>query len=636
MCGIAGIVNRDLQRPIDREVLEKMTDLMAYRGPDGRGLFVDGNVGLGHRRLSIIDLATGQQPMTDCAGSKVISYNGEIYNFQSLRDSVLAGRGVRLRTSSDTEVLLHLADFDDLRWLETLNGMFAFALWDPDSRRLLLARDRLGVKPLYYMDLQSSLIFASEIKPLLIFPGVQRRINEGKIGEFLAFRSIAGEETLFEGIRQLPPGHVMILEPGAYRPKIKRFWREGIDRGVSDYVDPGKAPEEQFADLFSEAVRSRLISDVPVGTFNSGGVDSSLVTAVARSFKSDELHTFSVGFEESTHDESRYAAIVSKRYGTSHHALVITQRDYSKALHETVWHLEEPINHPHTVQLLLLSRHARQFVTVVLTGEGADEVFGGYPRYNMAKAYSLAKFAPAIASRWLAEFLGRLGGRRIAKLSLGLGKDEAEQAVLNAMFVPDRDFRSVVPGQLDLSGRKALYGGRYVDTGESVGRLLYYDQRTYLPSLLGRLDRTSMAASVEGRVPFLDYRLVEWSYKLESSLKIRGFVNKWIVKRAAGRWLPREIITRKKVGFDVPVGQWLRNRQGLGAYLELLRDATFRNRALFDHKVVAALIEEHLEGRADHAEILWGLIGLEIWCRCFIDIAVDRLSMRPEPAHAMP
>src|SRR2546429_4141036 len=422
MCGIAGILNRDLQKPIDREILEKMTDMMAFRGPDGRGLFIDGNIGLGHRRLSIIDLATGQQPMTDSGNAKVISYNGEIYNFRSLRDSVLTNRGVKTRTSSDTEVLLHLSDLDNLKWLETLNGMFAFAIWEEKTKKLLLARDRLGIKPLYYLDLGASLIFASEIKPLLAFPGVQRNINESKITEYLAFRSIAGEETFFKGIKQVPPGHVMILEPDAYRPRIVRFWREGIDSGASAFANPNKAPEEQFMDIFSDAVRSRLISDVPVGTFNSGGVDSSLVTAVARSFKTDELHTFSVGFEDSTYDESKYAAIVSNRYGTNHHALVINQDDYSKELYKTIWHLEEPINHPHTVQLLLLSRHARKFVTVVLTGEGADEVFGGYPRYQAVKASEFLKLAPAFASKGLASVLGHIGGRRVAKLSRSLGE----------------------------------------------------------------------------------------------------------------------------------------------------------------------------------------------------------------------
>jgi asparagine synthase (glutamine-hydrolysing) len=623
MCGIVGILNRDMHRPIDRAILEKMTDMMSYRGPDERGIYISGNIGLGHRRLSIIDLASGQQPMVDPERARVISYNGEIYNYRSIRDSVLTSKGVKLHTSSDTEVLLHLADLDNLKWLESLNGMFAFAVWEDKTKRLLLARDRLGVKPLYYIDLGFSLIFASEIKPLLVFPGVQRKVNESKIPEYLAFRSIAGEETFFKGVKQLPAGHVMILEPSSYRPRVERFWREGIDCTASTYANTDRTYEEQFMDIFSDAVKCRLVSDVPVGTFNSGGVDSSLVTALVRSFKADELHTFSVGFEESTHDESKYSAIVSRRYNTNHHALVINQEDYSKELYKTIWHLEEPINHPHTVQIQLLSKLAREFVTVVLTGEGADEVFGGYPRYKVVKVNKLLKLMPAFVSTGVANVLGHIGGRRIAKLAGSLGKDESEQAVINSMFVPPHDVQRVSPEGLDIQSRRDLYNKRFISTGDSIDKLLYYEQRTYLPSLLNRLDRTSMAASIEARVPFLDYRLVEWSYKLNSNLKIRRLVSKWLVKKAAERWLPQEIIYRKKFGFDVPVGQWLRNKKALGVHLDLLRDATFRKRGYFDHKTVLALIEEHLLGEADHTEILWGLLGFEMWCRVFIDSRIE-------------
>ena len=623
MCGIVGILNRDIHRPIDRALLEKMTDMMSYRGPDERGIHISGNIGLGHRRLSIIDLASGQQPMVDTARARVISYNGEIYNYRSIRNTILTSKGVNLYTSSDTEVLLQLADLDNLKWLESLNGMFAFAVWEDKTKRLLLARDRLGVKPLYYVDLGSSLAFASEIKPLLVFPGVQRKVNEKKIPEYLAFRNIAGEETFFEGIRQLPAGHVMILESNGYHPRIARYWREGIDCTASTYTNTDRSYEDQFMDLFGDAVKSRLVSDVPVGTFNSGGVDSSLVTAVARSFKADELHTFSVGFEESSHDESRYASIVSKRYNTNHHALVINQEDYSKELYKTIWHLEEPINHPHTVQIMLLSKLAREFVTVILTGEGADEVFGGYPRYKVVKVGKLSKLMPAFMSTGAANVLSHIGERRIVKLAGSLGKDESEQAVINSMFVPPHETVRVSLDGLGIQGRRELYSNRFLDTGDSINRLLYYEQRTYLTSLLHRLDRTSMAASIEARVPFLDYRLVEWSYKLNSNLKIRKFVNKWIVKKSAERWLPREIIYRKKFGFDVPVAEWLRNRTALGAHLDLLRDATFRNRGYFDHKTVLALIEEHLRGELDHAEILWGLLGLEMWCRVFIDSRIE-------------
>jgi asparagine synthase (glutamine-hydrolysing) len=626
MCGIVGILHRDMQRPVDGEILGRMTDLMSYRGPDDRGIYVSGHLGLGHRRLSIIDLASGQQPMIDGERSRVISYNGEIYNYRSIRNSALIPRGIRLHTSSDTEVLLQLADLDNLNWLESLNGMFAFALWEEKTKRLLLARDRLGVKPLYYVDLGSSLVFASEIKPLLLFPGVQRKVNDNKIAEYLAFRSVAGDETFFHGIRELPPGHVMILGPDDYHAKISRFWREGIDFTTSKYAAANKSHEEQFMDIFSDAVNSRLVSDVPVGTFNSGGVDSSLVTAIVRSFKADDLHTFSVGFQESSHDESRFANIVSQRYKTNHHALIISQKDYTAELCRTVWHLEEPINHPHTVQLLLLSRLAKEFVTVVLTGEGADEVFGGYPRYNIAKLRALMNFAPEFAAKGLARILAQVGGRRAAKLARGFGKKEPDQAIINSMFVSTCDVSRLAPQGIDFRSREELYNSRFVSDGDPINRLLYYDQRTYLPSLLTRLDRTSMAASIEGRVPFLDYRLVEWSYKLNSDVKIRGLTNKWIVKKAAERWLPKEIIYRKKFGFDVPVGQWLRNKDGLGSHLDLLREPEFLKRGYFDSKAVCTLIREHLRGDADHTETLWGLVGFEIWHRLFIDSRIEEIS----------
>lgn len=629
MCGIVGILNRDIRQPIDREVLEKMTDMMAYRGPDERGIYTKGNIGLGHRRLSIIDLAGGHQPMVDHQRERVICYNGEIYNYRSIRDTVLSCRGAQLQTSSDTEVLLKLAELDRWDWLESLNGMFAFAVWEEQTKRLLLARDRLGVKPLYYLDMGVTLIFASEIKPLLLFPGVQREVNNARIAEYLAFRSIAGEETFFRGIKQLLPGHVMILEPDAYQPRVERFWSEGVNATVSSYAAADKRSEDQFLEIFSAAVKSRLVSDVPVGTFNSGGVDSSLVTAVVRSYKADELHTFSVGFEDPAYDESRYARIVAKRYQTNHHALVITEEDYAKELYRTVWHLEEPINHPHTVQILLLSRLAREFVTVVLTGEGADEVFGGYPRYKFVKVCELMDVMPGLVTSAFAGLLRHTGERRIKKLAESLGRGNADRAIINAMFVPARDVEKVARGRIDIRSRESIYNSSPISEGDPVDALLYYEQRTYLPSLLGRLDKTTMAASIEARVPFLDYRLVEWSYKLRSSEKIKGFVSKWIVKKAAQRLLPKEIIFRKKFGFDVPVGRWLKSKTSLGAYVELLREPSFRDRGYFDYKAVQTLIEQHTRGVSDHTEILWGLLGFEVWCRLFIDPRVEDLPIQP-------
>jgi asparagine synthase (glutamine-hydrolysing) len=500
-----------------------------------------------------------------------------------------------------------------------MNGMFSFALWDEGSHSLLMARDRLGVKPLYYVDLGSSFIFASEIKPLLMYPGVRREVNEERIPEYIAFRSIVGEETFFKGIKQVPPGHALSLEPDAYQVKIRRFWHEGLNMPASAYAIGNGPARTQFLEIFKSAVKSRLVSDVPVGTYNSGGVDSSLVTAIVRGYKTEELHTFSVGFEEATHDERKYSDIVSKLYHTTHHAIVVNQEEYAKEIFKATWHLEEPINHPHTVQILLLSKVAKEFVTVVLTGEGSDEVFGGYPRYNIAKLHRWMSLMPSFASRCSRFLLSSLNGRRMQKIAENLGYDETELLINNSRFVPMPELQALYPHGIDLRMRTALNDDRYLNGDDVVQRLLYYDQRTYLPSLLTRLDKMSMAASIEARVPFLDYRLVEWSYKLDSNEKIRGFTNKYIVKRAAERYLPREIIYRKKFGFDVPVGEWLRSKHSLGGFLELLRDKTFRERGYFDYKRVGKLIDEHIAGTKEHSEILWGLLNLEIWQRVFID-----------------
>jgi asparagine synthase (glutamine-hydrolysing) len=619
MCGIVGILHRDKEKPIDSRLLDRMTDIMAHRGPNDRGTYVKGNIGLGQRRLSIIDVKSGHQPMLDPEKKRVIVYNGEVYNFQDLAAEMSEGEREKFQTHSDTEVVLKLARLDDLEWLERMNGMFSFAIWDEERRCLMLARDRLGVKPLYYVDLGSSFIFASEIKPLLLYPGVRREVNEGRIPEFIAFRSIVGEETLFKGIKQVPPGHAVILEPDGYEVKIGRFWHEGFNRSASASAVTNGSAQAHFLEIFRSAVKGRLVSEVPVGTYNSGGVDSSLVTAIVRGFKSEELHTFSVGFNEATHDERKYSDIVSKMYRTNHHAIIVSKEDYAKEIFKTTWHLEEPINHPHTVQILLLSKVAKEFVTVVLTGEGADEVFGGYPRYNIAKLHRVMRLMPAFAHKWVKSFLGILEGRRAEKLGENLSYDETEVLINNSRFVLTNELGVIYPQGIDLGHRRNLYENRYMRNGDLVQRLLYFDQRSYLPSLLARLDKMSMAASIEARVPFLDYRLVEWSYNLPTFQKIRRFTNKYIVKRAAEQYLPKEIIYRRKFGFDVPISDWLRSRKGLGQFLDLLRDRVSRERGYFDSKSLEKLIDEHLAGTKDHSEVLWSILTLEIWCRVFIE-----------------
>jgi asparagine synthase (glutamine-hydrolysing) len=619
MCGLVGVFRRARERAVEPQLLRQMNAAIAHRGPDDDGVYIDGGLGLAHRRLSVIDLTPGgHQPMIDRERERVIVYNGEIFNYREVRQRAFGAAGAAITTNSDTEVLLKLAEFDRLDWLEELNGMFTFALWDARSRRLMLARDRLGVKPLYYVDLGDELLFASEIKALLVHPRVRREINLERIPEFLAFRTVSGPETLFKGIRQLPPGHVLITSQERFEPRIVEFWSEGRGRELRDYVDASASYEDQLESLLREAVRSRLVSDVPVGSFNSGGVDSSLVSAIMRSMTEGELHTFSVGFEEPDYDERRYAQRVADKLGTRHHTLVVNEHQFADRLEHTLLHLEEPLNHANTVQLQMLSELARRYVTVVLTGEGSDEVFGGYPRLQLPLLARYVSLLPQPLARGLQHLARALGQRRLVKVFES--RDVRQSALENARTLPQEDFAALVPQQAHFPNRERILDGAQERRATLLAAMLYFEQRTYLPSLLMRLDKASMASALECRVPFLDYRLVEWSYLIPDRYKLRlATANKFLVKKVAERWLPRDIVYRPKSGFGNPLAKWLRNPAGLGRYVDLLTDETANTRGLFDRRGVERLVREHLDGAADHSEALWGMMSLEMWCRAFID-----------------
>lgn len=619
MCGIVGVFNFESGRSVDPNILKRMNGMISHRGPDGEGIYVNGATGLGHRRLSIIDLELGRQPMVSKERHRAIVFNGEIYNFGELRKE-LEDRGILFHTKSDTEVLLHMVETEQVSWLEKLNGMFSFAFWDERTRTLLIARDRLGIKPLYYSVLSKSLVFASEIKALLIHPEVARVVNESKVNEYIAFRSIAGNETLFKGIYQVPPGHAMIFKEGIRSPILIQYWQEGKDLLERD-LDSPKAADRILEELFTSAVRYRLISDVPLGTFNSGGVDSSLVTSVVRSMSTGELHTFSVGFEEKSHDERAYAEVIAKKLGTNHHTLVMNEYEYADLLEKALWHLEEPLHHPHTVQLLALCKLAKEFVTVVLTGEGADELFAGYPRYNIPYVMPSYLRLPAVLSKQLANILTKRGARRAIKFldAIEFNNDREALLIHNSRPVPLSDYRRAITTELQLGERLSILRNGSKRFSSTLARLLYLEQRTYLSSLLSRLDKMSMASGIEARVPFLDYRLVESSYLVPDREKIYRLKNKWIVKKLAERWLPNQIVHRKKEGFGVPLSKWIRNPKSMGRYLALLEEKKTLDRGYFDKPNLESLIREHRSGVADHSEILWGMINLELWQRMFID-----------------
>lgn len=620
MCGITGIFKKNSREINFRPIIEKMNNAIAHRGPDGFGLYVDDFVALGHRRLAIIDIAAGKQPMKDNIGNKIIVYNGEIYNYIELKAKLIS-QGLNFETNCDTEVLLRKCDLANYSWINEIVGMFAFAIWDYNTKTLLLGRDRLGIKPLYYADLPDAFIFSSEIRSLLEYPGLITGLNKKKVNEYIAFRNIVGNETLFDGIMQLNPGSLLTISAKNPKLKIHQYWNEL--ENCYQFESTEKAcysNEDIFIELFKNSIQSRLISDVPLGTFNSGGVDSSLVTSIVRTFRPQgELHTFSVGFKEPQYDESMYAKIVANKMGTTHHNIIMKEKDYIDNYERALLALEEPLNHPHTVPLLLLCKLAKSYVTVVLTGEGADEVFGGYPRYHIPLFSRAAVGVPYHLHKFALRLATKLNNRKLIKL-LEDSQDPACSALNCGRFVPYESLYRVILDNVNFTDyRREVFRSSKNDSTTFLNQLLLYERKTYLQSLLMRLDKVSMASGLEARVPFLDHRLVCWSHHLPDYEKIRLFRgNKLIVKKVASKFLPNEIVQRKKVGFGVPVAEWLRNKKGLGRYLDLLTDQTFNQRGLFKHKEIEKMIFLHINNMGDYSEVLWGLINFELWYRKFL------------------
>jgi asparagine synthase (glutamine-hydrolysing) len=609
MCGIAGILYTDPSRPCEREVVTAMRDVFPYRGPDDAGLFVDGPVGLGHRRLSIIDLGGGHQPMTDAAGTLQIIFNGEIYNYRSLREA-LVSKGRPFRTHSDTEVILQLYAEQGERCVESLNGMFAFAIWDSARRTLFLARDRMGVKPLYYAELPDAFLFASEIKSLFASGMIAPHCREEALTEYFIFRQVAGPDTLFRGVKSLPPGCTMTVHNG--RACIRRYWspRPAADRPPIPLAEA----RETFAELLQDSVRLRLISDVPVGTFCSGGVDSSLVTALAAGVKSDAVNTFSIGFDEADYDESVHAHAVSERYGTKHHRLSVGNEPFSELFPRMVWHNDEPLDFANSVHIFALSEMAKRHVTVVLTGEGSDELFAGYPRYRIPSLSRSYAYVPAPMRRMLGEVVR---DHRLAKLDRYASVSAEEALLFNASYLSPDVVARACPG---LSPFQSDYRRECLDaTGtlnlDPIARASLLDQETFLVGILHRQDKMSMAASIESRVPFMDYRIVELANRLPSEYKVRGGSGKAIVKDLARQFLSPSIVDRRKSGFGVPLARWFRSANGMGERIQALPAHPAAD--IFDRPLLQRMVEEHRAEVADHSELLWTALNVCTWRETF-------------------
>ena len=634
MCGICGILTVDSGSIPERRLLERMRDSIAHRGPDGSGLHLAPGVGLGHRRLSIVDVAHGQQPMYSEDRRFVIVYNGEVFNHPTLKPELEAA-GVQYRTRADTETVLHLYRRLGDRAVERMRGMFAFAIWDSLERRLFLARDRYGVKPLYYSHRSDgTLIFGSEIKALL--PALDDRVvlNRESLPDFLANHAPSGEETLFAGIRRLPPGHTLTWQDG--RISIRQYWDVHFADARAAPAAGSEAERaliEEYRERFTEAVRLRLMSDVPLGMFLSGGIDSAAITATMATLVKEPIRTFSVAFAEREANELEYARMVARAYHTEHREVVVSPAQFFAELPRLVWHEDEPIAHPSSVALFFVSQLASRHVKVVLTGEGSDETLAGYNRYRVTEYNArlgalYQRYLPGFARHGLHRMLAGLPltsrlRQRAARTFLMRQPDLDELYFDNfAVFGREAQHDLLLPelrAQLSAVDPYAAYHHALAGvTGKPlVSQLLYADVKTYLHELLMKQDQMSMAASIESRVPFLDHPLTEWVAALPPAMKLRGTTTKWILRQAMQGRLPPRILERRKMGFPVPIGSWLR-----GAWAPLLGEYVTgpraRARGLFDASTVARLVGEHTRG-IDHSERLWALLTFEIWARVFLD-----------------
>jgi asparagine synthase (glutamine-hydrolysing) len=636
MCGIAGRFNYRAPDPIDIDVLAAMTDVIAHRGPDSAGFYHSAGIGLGHRRLSIIDLATGDQPLGNEDGSIQTVFNGEIYNFAEVRAELLA-KGHRFRTASDTEIIVHGYEEWGERCVDRFRGMFAFAVWDEPRRRLLLVRDRLGVKPLYYAELPGrGVVFGSEIKSLLEDSAVPRQWRPDAIDAYLTLLYIPAPDTIYRGIHKLPPGHLLVAEDG--RVRVSRYW----DLEFSGDGDPAR--EEQYLEELDarlrESVKLRLISDVPLGAFLSGGVDSSTVVAYMKAVSDTPPVTMAVGFDDKNFDEVEHAETVARHLGCEFHPLIANPK-IDGLLPRLAWHFDEPFADSSAVPTYYVSKAARELVTVALSGDGGDEFWAGYARHRVEQWEHRLRMSLGSAARTAGRLAHALplsvkGARSLRHLAT---RPDAAYAIKHAygMFEPDAKRRlyatdfaaSVRDADAFTSVRDAYHACRSLDP---VDKALYVDARTYMiDDVLTKVDRMSMAVSLEAREPLLDHKLLEFAARVPVSLKLKNGRTKYLLRRLLERHVPRSISARRKQGFAAPIGQWLRGPLAPMTN-ELLLDGRLRDRGIFNPREVARIWEEHRAGRTEHPHRLWQLVMLELWFRQFIDGAPARTRRAAAPA----
>jgi asparagine synthase (glutamine-hydrolysing) len=594
-----------------------MIDVLRHRGPDGDGIYSGHHIVFGHVRLSIIDIADSKQPLSNEDGSVWVTYNGEIYNYRELRKK-LVSLGHRFKTNGDTETLVHLYEEYGPEMVNHLIGMFAFAIWDSRNQLLLLVRDRMGIKPLYYWRRGDELVFGSEPKAILQHPRVDCRPSNEGIWHYLTYRSVPSPGTLFEGITKLRPGYMLLLRRTECIEKC--YWDIPLYPEHAKVTGRGRnalrTVEEQVESLLLQSVRRRLISDVPLGAFLSGGVDSSLIVAMMSKLTNAPVKTYSVGFRNFASSELEYARVIATKYQTDHHELVLEEDCFAEHLEKLTWLRDSPLSEPADVPLYLLASMARKDVKVLLSGEGSDEIFAGYPKYAYDFLSPVLSLIPMGLTRLLVDRLpARFRRVEIAIKSLSEPDCAERWAQWFSPFTTREKFTLT-----SMTNSWSNPSSRYVEQAgdcSMLDKMLYTDCKIWLPdNLLDRGDRMTMGASVEGRVPFLDHELVEFAFSLPANVKVRGFARKWLIKRIAEKYLPRHIIYRRKVGFSVPLAQWFRGKLRSMCYDYICQRTGLFSEVLV-HKQLEKILDDHCAGRKDNALKIWTLLGLSLWAGAF-------------------
>ncbi len=636
MCGISGLVYFDPERRVDPETIARMNRVLRHRGPDDSGVWTGGGAGLGQARLSIIDLSPlGRQPMANEDGTVWITLNGEIYNFAELRTE-LEGKGHIFRSQTDTETIVHLWEQDGERCVERLRGMFAFALWDGRSRTLFLARDRMGKKPLFYAEFPDRIVFGSEIKAVLQDRAIVPRPDLIALHSYLAYQSVPAPLCAFEGLKKLPPAHTLTVRGG--RSVLRRYWKLSYLDKIEVKGERGEAVlRDEIIERLREAVRLRLRSDVPLGAFLSGGIDSSLIVALMAGLMDRPVKTFTIGFADEEYDERAYSRMIAEKFGTEHHEFVVTP-DAQGILPELVWHYNEPFADSSAIPTYYVAEMARRSVTVVLSGDGGDENFAGYPRYrNTARGSGWRErfFSRAQRKAGFTDYQSKkdregsrrrrrdLDARRLQYYQWLTHFHESYQA---RFYTPE--FRRRLGPVFTVDRMLDLF--RISDAPDFLDSMMDVDFGLYLPdTLMTKTDIAAMAHALEVRSPFLDHEFVEFAARIPSGFKLKGGTeSKWILKLAAGSFLPNDVIVRKKMGFGVPVDQWFRHE-----LKELVRDTLLSRRAadrgLFRRGSVESLLDRHQKKGENWATLIWNLLMLEMWHLMFID-----RTMAPPAGHA--